>query len=81
MAEGQRIISSRSRNRRKSMFPKNSGVGQLGPDHLTFDLADESKLSLSSFYGKRPEAWLPARQDVDAVLGRGTDTSNDVLEA
>ena len=25
----------------------------MGPDHLTFDLADASKLSLS-FYGKRP---------------------------
>ena len=35
------------------MFPPGSGVGAQGPDHLTFDLADASKLSLS-FYGKRP---------------------------
>ena len=30
------------------------GVGSSGPDHLTFDLADEAKVSLS-FYGKRPD--------------------------
>jgi glucose-6-phosphate 1-dehydrogenase len=35
------------------MFPAGSGVGAQGPDHLTFDLADASKVSLS-FYGKRP---------------------------
>jgi glucose-6-phosphate 1-dehydrogenase len=35
------------------MFPTGSGVGALGPDHLTFDLADAAKLSLS-FYVKRP---------------------------
>jgi glucose-6-phosphate 1-dehydrogenase len=35
------------------MFPPNSGIGTQGPDHLTFDLAESSKLSLS-FYGKRP---------------------------
>lgn len=35
------------------MFPAGSGVGSQGPDHLTFDLADSSKVSLS-FYGKRP---------------------------
>jgi len=53
MAEGQRIISIAFREPPKSMFPKDSGVGLLGPDHLTFDLADSSKTSLS-FYGKRP---------------------------
>jgi glucose-6-phosphate 1-dehydrogenase len=35
------------------MFPEGSGVGAHGPDHLTFDLADSSRLSLS-FYGKMP---------------------------
>ena len=35
------------------MFPPDSGIGTQGPDHLTFDLAESSKLSLS-FYGKRP---------------------------
>jgi len=53
MAEGARIISIAFREPPKSMFPAGSGVGAQGPDHLTFDLADASKLSLS-FYGKRP---------------------------
>ena len=53
MAEGARIISIAFREPPKSMFPLGSGVGGHGPDHLTFDLADASKLSLS-FYGKRP---------------------------
>ncbi len=50
---GERIISIAFREPPKSMFPDNSGMGTQGPDHLTFDLADSSKLSLS-FYGKRP---------------------------
>ncbi len=53
MAEGARIISIAFREPPRSMFPTGSGVGTMGPDHLTFDLADSSKLSLS-FYGKRP---------------------------
>ena len=53
MAAGQRIISIAFREPPKSMFPPGSGVGAQGPDHLTFDLADASKMSLS-FYGKRP---------------------------
>jgi glucose-6-phosphate 1-dehydrogenase len=50
---GERIISIAFRAPPKSMFPEGSGVGAKGPDHLTFDLADSSKLSLS-FYGKKP---------------------------
>ncbi len=53
MAEGRRIVSIAFREPPKSMFPEGSGVGRSGPDHLTFDLADSSRLSLS-FYGKRP---------------------------
>ncbi|RYZ09722.1 MAG: glucose-6-phosphate dehydrogenase [Myxococcales bacterium] len=53
LAEGQRIISIAFREPPKSMFPAGSGVGSQGPDHLTFDLADRSRMSLS-FYGKRP---------------------------
>jgi glucose-6-phosphate 1-dehydrogenase len=53
LAEGQRIISIAFKEPPKSMFPEGSGLGQEGPDHLTFDLADTSKMSLS-FYGKRP---------------------------
>ena len=53
MAEGMRIISIAFKEAPRSMFPPGSGVGSQGPDHLTFDLADNSKVSLS-FYGKRP---------------------------
>ncbi|MFK7856127.1 MAG: glucose-6-phosphate dehydrogenase [Granulosicoccus sp.] len=53
LAEGQRIISIAFHEPPKSMFPKDSGVGLHGPDHLTFDLSDASRTSLS-FYGKRP---------------------------
>jgi glucose-6-phosphate 1-dehydrogenase len=53
MAEGARIISIAFKEPPRSMFPVGSGVGQYGPDHLTFDLAEASRLSLS-FYGKRP---------------------------
>ena len=53
MPQGARIISIAFREPPKSMFPSGSGIGAHGPDHLTFDLADSSKLSLS-FYGKRP---------------------------
>ncbi|MFK8076654.1 MAG: glucose-6-phosphate dehydrogenase [Granulosicoccus sp.] len=53
LGEGQRIISIAFHEPPKSMFPKDSGVGLQGPDHLTFDLSDSSRTSLS-FYGKRP---------------------------
>jgi glucose-6-phosphate 1-dehydrogenase len=53
MGSGERIISIAFREPPQSMFPEGSGVGSQGPDHLTFDLADSSKLSLS-FYGKKP---------------------------
>jgi glucose-6-phosphate 1-dehydrogenase len=53
LAEGARIVSIAFREPPQSMFPAGSGVGAQGPDHLTFDLADSSRLSLS-FYGKRP---------------------------
>ncbi|HKG36225.1 MAG TPA: glucose-6-phosphate dehydrogenase [Solirubrobacterales bacterium] len=53
LAEGARIISIAFREPPQSMFPAGSGVGAFGPDHLTFDLDESSRLSLS-FYGKRP---------------------------
>jgi glucose-6-phosphate 1-dehydrogenase len=53
MAESARIISIAFKEPPQSMFPPGSGVGDNGPDHLTFDLADKSRMSLS-FYGKRP---------------------------
>ena len=53
MAEGWRIISIAFKEPPKSMFAPGSGLGDFGPDHLTFDLDESAKLSLS-FYGKRP---------------------------
>ena len=52
MAENARIISIAFREPPQSMFPAGSGVGEYGPDHMTFDL-ESARLSLS-FYGKRP---------------------------
>jgi glucose-6-phosphate 1-dehydrogenase len=53
MAESARIISIAFNEPPQNMFPAGSGVGDYGPDHLTFDLDESSRLSLS-FYGKRP---------------------------
>src|SRR4051794_7583632 len=53
MAEGARIISIAFKEPPRHLFPTGSGVGLHGPDHLTFDLADQSRMSLS-FYGKKP---------------------------
>jgi len=53
MAQGARIVSIAFLEPPRSMFPPQSGVGAKGPDHLTFDLGESSKVSLS-FYGKRP---------------------------
>jgi glucose-6-phosphate 1-dehydrogenase len=80
LAEGQRIISLAFREPPKSMFPANSGVGAQGPDHLTFDLADASKMSLS-FYGKRPGPGM--RLDKLSLQFAMHDTGfiGDVLEA
>lgn len=80
MAEGQRIISIAFREPPKSMFPPGSGVGAQGPDHLTFDLADASKMSLS-FYGKRPGPGM--RLDKLSLQFAMNDTGliGEVLEA
>jgi glucose-6-phosphate 1-dehydrogenase len=53
MGEGARIISIAFREPPQSMFPAHSRVGRYGPDHLTFDLDESSRVSLS-FYGKKP---------------------------
>jgi len=80
LAEGQRIISIAFREPPKSMFPPGSGVGAQGPDHLTFDLADAAKMSLS-FYGKRPGPGM--RLDKLSLQFAMDDTGRvgDVLEA
>jgi len=80
MAEGARIISIAFREPPKSMFPTNSGVGAQGPDHLTFDLADASKLSLS-FYGKRPGPGMKLDKLSLQFALHETGKARDVLEA
>ena len=80
LAEGQRIISIAFREPPKSMFPPNSGVGAQGPDHLTFDLADSSKMSLS-FYGKRPGPGMRLDKLSLQFAMHDTGLVGDVLEA
>jgi len=80
MAEGQRIISIAFKEAPRTMFPPGSGVGSQGPDHLTFDLADASKVSLS-FYGKRPGPGMKLEKLSMQFSTQETEYSDDVLEA
>jgi glucose-6-phosphate 1-dehydrogenase len=80
LAEGQRIISIAFREPPKSMFPAGSGVGAQGPDHLTFDLADAAKMSLS-FYGKRPGPGMRLDKLSLQFAMHETGMIGDVLEA
>jgi glucose-6-phosphate 1-dehydrogenase len=80
MAEGQRIISIAFREPPRTMFPKDSGIGSQGPDHLTFDLADESRVSLS-FYGKRPGPGMRLNKQSLQFALHDSDHVGDVLEA
>ena len=80
LAEGQRIISIAFREPPRSMFPAGSGIGTQGPDHLTFDLADASKMSLS-FYGKRPGPGMRLDKLSMQFAMRDTSYVGEVLEA
>ncbi len=80
LAEGQRIVSIAFREPPKSMFPPGSGVGAQGPDHLTFDLADVSKMSLS-FYGKRPGPGMRLDKLSLQFAMHDTGMQGDLLEA
>ncbi len=80
MAEGARIISIAFKEAPRTMFPANSGVGAAGPDHLTFDLADASKVSLS-FYGKRPGPGMKLDKLSMQFSTQETERAGDVLEA
>jgi glucose-6-phosphate 1-dehydrogenase len=80
MAEGQRIISIAFKEAPKTMFPSGSGVGSEGPDHLTFDLADSSRVSLS-FYGKRPGPGMRLEKLSMQFSTQETAGAADVLEA
>ena len=62
------------------MFPAGSGIGTQGPDHLTFDLADASKMSLS-FYGKRPGPGMRLDKLSMQFAMHDTGFVGDVLEA
>ncbi|MCP9275401.1 glucose-6-phosphate dehydrogenase [Mycolicibacterium arenosum] len=80
MAEGMRIISIAFKEAPRTMFPSGSGVGAQGPDHLTFDLADASKVSLS-FYGKRPGPGMKLDKLSMQFSTQEVDSAGDVLEA
>ncbi|WP_432478194.1 glucose-6-phosphate dehydrogenase [Nocardioides sp. GXQ0305] len=80
MAEGARIISIAFKEPPRSMFPARSGVGDHGPDHLTFDLADESRMSLS-FYGKRPGPGMQLDKLSMQFAMHDTGWAGSVLEA
>ncbi len=80
LAEGERIISIAFKEPPRTMFPAGSGVGTQGPDHLTFDLADASRVSLS-FYGKRPGAGMRLDKLSMQFATWETDRAADVLEA
>ena len=56
-----------------------ASVGE-GPDHLTFDLADDSRVSLS-FYGKRPGPGMRLEKLSMQFSTQETDRAGDVLEA
>jgi glucose-6-phosphate 1-dehydrogenase len=80
LAEGQRIISIAFKEAPRTMFPPGSGVGTQGPDHLTFDLADSSRVSLS-FYGKRPGPGMRLQKLSMQFSTQEIGEASDVLEA
>ena len=80
LAEGARVISIAFKEPPLSMFPAGSGVGDHGPDHLTFDLADKSRMSLS-FYGKRPGPGMRLDKLSMQFSVQETDWAGSVLEA
>ena len=80
MPEGRRIVSIAFHEPPQSMFPTNSGIGTQGPDHLTFDLADSAKMSLS-FYGKRPGPGMQLDKQSLQFAMHDTGLAGDVFEA
>ncbi len=80
MAEGARIISIAFKEPPRSMFPGGSGVGDHGPDHLTFDLSDQPRMSLS-FYGKKPGPGYRLDKLSMQFAMKDTNWAGSVLEA
>jgi glucose-6-phosphate 1-dehydrogenase len=80
MGDGARIISIAFREPPQSMFPEHSRVGRYGPDHLTFDLDESSRVSLS-FYGKRPGMGMVLDKASMQFSLDETEYRGDTLEA
>jgi glucose-6-phosphate 1-dehydrogenase len=80
MGESARIISVAFREPPQSMFPEHSRVGRYGPDHLTFDLDESSRVSLS-FYGKRPGMGMVLDKASMQFSLEETDYRAETLEA
>ncbi|MBO9522117.1 MAG: glucose-6-phosphate dehydrogenase [Nocardioidaceae bacterium] len=80
LAEGARIISIAFKEPPLTMFPAGSNAGTQGPDHLTFDLADQSRMSLS-FYGKRPGPGMKLEKLSMQFATHETTSAGSVLEA
>ena len=80
LAEGARVISIAFKEPPLTMFPAGSNAGTQGPDHLTFDLADQSRMSLS-FYGKKPGPGMKLEKLSMQFATSDTDSAGGVLEA
>jgi glucose-6-phosphate 1-dehydrogenase len=80
MGEGSRIISIAFREPPHAMFPEHSRVGRYGPDHLTFDLDESSRVSLS-FYGKRPGMGMVLEKASMQFSLEETDYHGETVEA
>ncbi|HEY4276856.1 MAG TPA: glucose-6-phosphate dehydrogenase [Conexibacter sp.] len=80
LADSGRIISIAYHEPPHGMFPRGSGVAQFGPDHMTFDLDEASRVSLS-FYGKRPGPGMRLEKASMQFSLEETEHGRDVLEA
>jgi glucose-6-phosphate 1-dehydrogenase len=80
MGESARIISIAFREPPHAMFPEHSRVGRYGPDHLTFDLDESSRVSLS-FYGKRPGMGMVLEKASMQFSLEETDYRGETVEA
>jgi len=80
MGESSRIISIAFREPPHAMFPEHSRVGRYGPDHLTFDLDESSRVSLS-FYGKRPGMGMVLDKASMQFSLEETDYGGETVEA
>ncbi|MDX6624405.1 MAG: glucose-6-phosphate 1-dehydrogenase [Solirubrobacterales bacterium] len=80
MGDSARIISIAFREPPQSMFPAHSKVGRYGPDHLTFDLDESSRVSLS-FYGKKPGMGMELEKASMQFSLDETGTKGETLEA